>query len=301
MSIGGGLFLNGRYRLLDQLGEGGMAVVWRARDLVLGRDVAVKLMATLRFGDRIRQEALAAAALSHPNIAQVYDYGETEHDGRLLRYVVMELVPGGTLAQRLTAGPLPPRFAMRVGAEIAAALAAAHGEGLVHRDIKPGNVILGPTGAKVVDFGIAAAVAPEGTGSPDTEVLGTPAYLAPERLFGAAVAPPADVYALGVLLHLAFTGHTPWTAENTRQMLEAHVYVEPAPLPPVPGVPGHVVRLCDRCLAKDPAVRPSAREVAGVLAVAAGLRMITDELPVAAAVVRPPEREVEPVVLLNPR
>ncbi|WIM99531.1 serine/threonine-protein kinase [Actinoplanes oblitus] len=282
MSIGGGLFLNERYRLLDQLGAGGMAVVWRARDQVLGRVVAVKLMATRRFGDRIRQEALAAAALSHPNIAQVYDYGETEHDGRVLRYVVMELVPGSTLAQRLMAGPLPPRFALRVGAEIAAALSAAHGEGLVHRDIKPGNVILGPTGAKVVDFGIAAAVSPAGSGVTDTEVLGTPAYLAPERLFGLAVTPASDVYALGVVLYLSLTGQSPWTAEDTRQMLDAHVYVEPAALPPVRGVPGHVVRLTDRCLVKDPAGRPSAREVAGVLAAAAGLRVISDDPPAAA-------------------
>ncbi|GGR51139.1 hypothetical protein GCM10010168_82340 [Actinoplanes ianthinogenes] len=297
MDIGGGLFLGGRYRLLDELGAGGMAVVWRARDLVLGRFVAVKLMATYRFGDRIRDEARAAAVLSHPNIAQVYDYGETEHAGQVLRFVVMELVPGETLARRLSAGPLPPRFAMRVGAEIAAALSAAHGEGLVHRDIKPGNVILGPTGAKVVDFGIAVPVTPDGTGAEeDTEVLGTPAYLAPERLFGAAAVPASDVYALGVVLYLALTGHAPWNAQDTRQMLDAHVYVEPAGLPRVAGVPESVVSLCDRCLRKDPGARPSAREVAALLAEAAGMRVVDDEaVPVAGGV-----RGVERTVLVRP-
>ena len=181
--------LGGRYALLDQVGTGGMAEVWRARDEVLGRTVAVKLLAGKHAGepearDRIRAEARAAAALSHPNIAQVYDYGEAHEYGAALPYVVMELIRGGTLQDRMDAGPLSPRFAMRVAAEVAAALAAAHADGLVHRDIKPANVMVTETGAKVVDFGIAAAINPGGTGEEDFEVLGTPAYLAPERLIG---------------------------------------------------------------------------------------------------------------------
>jgi serine/threonine-protein kinase len=155
--------LGGRYELQDQLGVGGMAVVWRAHDDVLGRAVAVKLLAGPYASDpssrrRIRDEARAAAMLSHPNIAQVYDFGESDEGGECTPYVVMELVPGKTLAQHMANGPLPPKVAFRICAEVAAALAAAHSDGLVHRDIKPANVMVTPTGAKVVDFGIAAAI-----------------------------------------------------------------------------------------------------------------------------------------------
>ncbi|WP_433795892.1 protein kinase domain-containing protein [Actinoplanes sp. CA-252034] len=296
-----GLLLGGRYRLVAPIGAGGMAVVWQAHDEVLGRAVAVKLLAPeqtvdIRSRERIRREARAAATLSHPNIAQVHDYGETGLAGRVFPYVVMELVPGGTLSARLSAGALAPRFAMRTGAEIAAALAAAHAEGLVHRDIKPGNVMLAPTGAKVVDFGIAAAVAPDGSAGSDDpdEVLGTPAYLAPERLVGDAVVPASDVYALGVVLYRMLSGRSPWSSEDTRQMVQAHLYVPPAPLPPVVDVPEYVVRLCDHCLAKNPAHRPSAEEAAAVLAHGAGIRVVTDE-PLPGGDVR-----AEPTVVVRP-
>ncbi|MCY1144996.1 protein kinase [Actinoplanes sp. Pm04-4] len=264
-----GRVLGGRYELLVPIGTGGMAVVWRGRDHVLAREVAVKIVATAAADHRIRQEAQAAAALSHPNIAQVHDYGEFRTNGGLFPYVVMELVEGGTLAQRLASGPVSPPLAMRVCAEVAAALAAAHSAGLVHRDIKPANVMLGPTGAKVVDFGIAAVTAPSGTGDLDPELLGTPAYLAPERLIDDAVEPASDVYALGVVLYRLLSGHSPWTTEDTTQMLKNHIYVEPAPLPAVPGVPGHVRDLCERCLRKDPSGRPSAREAATLLSAGA--------------------------------
>ncbi|MBM2614008.1 serine/threonine protein kinase [Actinoplanes sp. LDG1-06] len=261
-----GAVLGERYELREPIGAGGMAVVWRAYDHVLARTVAVKIVAPEPGEEhRIRREARAAAALSHPNIAQVHDYGELTVGGRSFPYVVMELVEGGTLGERLSSGPVTPRLAMRICSEIAAALAAAHAAGLVHRDIKPANVMLGPTGAKVVDFGIAAATSPSGTGELTAEVLGTPAYLAPERLIDDAVVPASDVYALGVVLYRLLSGHSPWTSEDTTQMLTAHVYLEPAPLPPVAGVPGYVAELCERCLIKDPARRPSAREVAALL------------------------------------
>jgi serine/threonine-protein kinase len=280
--------LGRRYTLLDQLGRGGMAVVWRAHDDVLGRDVAVKVLAGRHATDpvsrrRIRDEARAAAALSHPNIAQVHDYGESEYEGVVTPYVVMELIPGGTLHERLARGPLPPSEAMRIGAEVAAALAAAHADGLVHRDIKPANVMVTPAGAaKVVDFGIAAAAATEADAS---ELFGTPAYLAPERLLGGVVEPASDVYALGVLLYRLLSGHSPWTADTTTQMLSAHIYVEPEPLTPQPSVPEYVTELCNRCLAKDPTMRPSARDVAEVLARAAGVLVVVptgDAAPVIA-------------------
>ncbi|GID30591.1 serine/threonine-protein kinase [Paractinoplanes brasiliensis] len=266
-----GVVLGGRYELREPIGAGGMAVVWRARDNVLARSVAVKIVTPER-GEQadIRREAQAAAGLSHPNIAQVHDYGEMTAGGRTFPYVVMELVEGGTLAERMVDGPVKPRLAMRVCAEIAAALAAAHAVGLVHRDIKPANVMLGPTGAKVVDFGIAAATAPSGSGILDPEVLGTPAYLAPERLFDDAVEPASDVYALGVVLYRLLSGHSPWTSEDTTQMLTAHIYLEPAPLPTVTGVPDFIAELCERCLIKDPSRRPSAREASILLSRAAG-------------------------------
>jgi hypothetical protein len=299
----GAQLLGGRYVLLDQIGVGGMAVVWRARDEVLGRPVAVKLLAGKHAGepdarDRIRAEARAAAALSHPNIAQVYDYGEARELGASIPYVVMELVRGGTLQERMDAGPMSPRFAMRMAAEVAAALAAAHADGLVHRDIKPANVMVTETGAKVVDFGIAAAINPAGTGDDDFEVLGTPAYLAPERLTGDGVEPASDVYALGVLLYRMLSGHSPWSADTTTQMLTAHVYVDPEPLTPLPGVPEYVTELCNRCLSKDTTERPSAREVAALLAQGAGLRVVEDALPAGPAGAG---HDNEPSVLIRPR
>ncbi|HEY7273410.1 MAG TPA: serine/threonine-protein kinase [Actinoplanes sp.] len=291
--------LGGRFALLDRLGTGGMSVVWRARDEILGRTVAVKVLAG-RYADdpdsrdRIRDEARAAAALSHPNVAQVYDYGEADVAGARVPYVVMELLRGGTLQGRLAGGPVPPRFAMRVCAEVAAALAAAHADGLVHRDIKPANVMITPDGVKVVDFGIAAATGSAARG--DGTVIGTPAYVAPERLIQDAVEPASDVYALGVLLYRLLSGHAPWSADTTTQMLSAHIYVEPEPLAPLPDVPDYVIDLCNRCLHKDPTQRPSAREAASLLARGAGLRVVGDEPPPATA-----ERaDEEPSLLIRP-
>jgi Protein kinase domain len=260
--------LGDRYALLDELGRGGMAVVWRARDQVLGRPVAVKVLAGRFAGDpqsraRIRDEARAAAALSHPNIAQVYDYGEAEAEGVRLPYVVMELINGPTLQQRVSAGPLPPRTVFRICAEVAAALAAAHLDGLVHRDIKMANIMVTPGGAKVVDFGIAAVAGPA---LPEEMLVGTPAYLAPERLTGGAIVPASDVYALGVLLYRLLAQESPWSVETTTQMLRAHMYVEPQPLPRLPGVSPAIAELIERCLHKDPAARPTAGEVSTRLA-----------------------------------
>ena len=265
--------LGGRYTLLSVLGVGGMAHVWQARDEVLGRFVAVKVLAG-RYADqpesraRIRDEARAAATLSHPNIAQIYDFGESNEGGAYVSYVVMELVHGITLQQRTQAGILEPKQAFLICGQVAAALAAAHADGLVHRDIKPANVMVTQAGAKVVDFGIAALAGP---GRPDSEVLGTPAYLAPERLTGDTIEPASDVYALGVLLYRLVAGESPWMVDTTTQMLNAHVYLEPTPLPGLPEVPDDVRALVNRCLCKDPAERPTAAEAAAVLAGAAGV------------------------------
>src|SRR6185312_9010162 len=158
----GAQLLDERYRLIEQLGAGGMSVVWRGYDEVLGRQVAVKVLASRLASDRafrhrIRVEAQAAARLCHPNITNVYDYGESHQVGLTVPYVVMELVDGGSLAGRLGREMrLPWREAVTIGAEVSSALATAHARGVVHRDVTPGNVMLTSTGVKVVDFGISA-------------------------------------------------------------------------------------------------------------------------------------------------
>ncbi|GAA4169653.1 serine/threonine-protein kinase [Phytohabitans flavus] len=259
--------LGGRYRLTTRLGAGGMAVVWRAYDEVLDRPVAVKVLAPRVAADpsfrwRLRAEAQAAGKLCHPHITGVYDYGE--QDGA--PYVVMELIDGQSMAASLDLdGPLPWPEAVKACAEVASALAVAHAHGVVHRDVKPSNVMLTAGGAKVVDFGISALIGASDV-TPEGGLLGTPAYLAPERMEGGQVSPATDVYALGLLLYRALTGHLPWEATTTTQMLRAHRYTDPGPLPPVEGLPEAVALLCRRCLAKRPETRPSSAEAAGVLA-----------------------------------
>nr|WP_328824302.1 serine/threonine-protein kinase [Verrucosispora sioxanthis] len=271
----GAQLLGERYRLIEQLGAGGMSVVWRGYDEVLGRQVAVKVLASRLASDRafrhrIRIEAQAAARLCHPNITNVYDYGESVQVGLTVPYVVMELIDGGPLTARLARdGRLPWREAVTVAAEVASALATAHARGVVHRDVTPGNVMLTATGVKVVDFGISALVG-ESEKGPDGTLLGTPAYLAPERLDNGQVSPATDVYALGLLLYRMLTGRLPWQADTTTQMLRAHMYREPEPMPDVPNLPASVAALVHRCLAKRPADRPATAELARVLAEAAG-------------------------------
>ncbi|HEX2771010.1 MAG TPA: serine/threonine-protein kinase [Micromonosporaceae bacterium] len=270
--------LDRRYRLVEPLGRGGMSVVWRGYDEILGRQVAVKVLNARLARDRalrhrIRLEAQAAARLCHPHITNVYDYGEAHRRGGAVPYVVMELVHGESLSARLRRdGPMAWREAVVTAAEVAAALAAAHARGVVHRDVTPGNIMLTPSGAKVVDFGISA-VAGEVDRGCDGKLLGTPAYLAPERIDEGRVTPASDVYALGLLLYRSLTGRLPWDAPTTTQMLRAHLYAEPLPVPPVPGLPAEVAQLCERCLAKDPAARPTSAEVAGTLAAAVGLNV----------------------------
>jgi eukaryotic-like serine/threonine-protein kinase len=269
-----GQLIAGRYRLRERLGHGGMSVVWRADDDVLGREVAVKVLSPALAGDPaqrrlIGDEARAAARLRHPNVIAVYDFGEFTEAGRTLAYIVMELGDGRTLAEMLTGGALPWKVAVLVGAQVAAALAAAHADGIVHRDVKPANVMVTSSGVKLVDFGISAAVG--ALDGQDGQVLGTPAYLAPERIEGGPVRPATDVYALGLLLYLALAGKMPWQASTVTQMVKAHVYAKPAALPPIPGLPTSVVRLVSRCLAKRAADRPSAIAVAEALGELAGL------------------------------
>ncbi|MFC8616891.1 protein kinase [Micromonospora purpureochromogenes] len=265
-----GRLLARRYRLVDQIGAGGMSVIWRARDEVLDRIVAVKVLAPslaadARFRDMVREEARSAAQLVHPHVTSVHDYGETlAPDGSITSFVVMELLTGEELEHRLTEGPLPWAEAVEVGAQVAEALAAAHRLGIVHRDITPSNVMMTRVGAKVLDFGIATHV-----GAPDEDedggTFGTPAYVAPERLDGAPAQPATDVYSLGVLLYETLTGQVPYPADTWEQLGEALAADEPPTLDGVPGLPAAVARTCLRCLARDPRDRPTAHQVAAAL------------------------------------
>jgi serine/threonine-protein kinase len=249
--------LAGRYDLIQRIGTGGMSAVWRGTDRILHRPVAVKLLGPGHHSAELVREARAAARLCHPNVGTVYDVG-TATDGT--PYLVMEFISGPCLAQRLRIGQLPWRRAVSMCAQLANGLAAVHSAGLVHRDVKPGNVMLAPTGAKLVDFGISAEI-----GEPQTSpfLVGTPAYLAPERLAGDAAGPPADVYALGLLLYRTLAGALPWEVDSRTDLLRAHLLADPAPLPPVDGLPDEAADLCERCLAKTPSTRPSAEELAG--------------------------------------
>ena len=272
------MLLSGRYRLIEQLGSGGMAVVWRGYDEVLGRQVAIKvpgpeLASNEAFVQRLRAEAQAVARLSHPNITAVHDYGESlSEDGKVQPHVVMELVEGATLRDVLAGGrDLPWREAVVVAAQISMALAEAHQRGIVHRDVSSCNVMLTATGVKVLDFGIAALIGEHDSAEPD-KLLGTPAYVAPERLRENEVTAAVDIYAIGILLYRMLRGSYPWPVETPTALLEAHLRLKPRPLPQLPGLPQGLVELCHRCLAKDPAERPTSAELAARLAKMAGLR-----------------------------
>lgn len=264
-----GALLTRRYRLVDPIGAGGMSVIWRARDELLDRMVAIKVLTAelagdAKFRDLVREEARAAAQLVHPHVTAVHDYGEvTRTDGSITAFVVMELLCGEQLESRLTGGPLPWQEAVEVCAQVAGALAAAHRLGIVHRDVTPANIMLTANGAKVLDFGIATRI-----GSPDEDeegdTFGTPAYVAPERLDGGPAQPATDTYSLGVLLFEALTGRVPYPAETWDDLTRAQ---PGGPMPPleVPGLPAAVVDICRRCLSRDPRHRPTAHQVSEAL------------------------------------
>jgi serine/threonine-protein kinase len=211
---------------------------------------------------QLRAEARAYGRLNSPRIAQVHDYGETS-DGA--PYLVMEYVTGESLSHRLAdGGSMTWPAAVAMAAQIADALRDAHAHGLVHRDVKPDNVLLTESGAKLVDFGICAMI-----GAPDADedgrLLGTPAYLAPERIVDAPVHASADVYGVGVLLFRTLTGALPWPADTNTGLLKAHMFAEPPPMPEIDGLPPEVASICAACMDKDPRARPSSAELASTL------------------------------------
>ena len=233
--------LLGHYRVEARLGAGGMGQVFRGTDTRLNRAVAIKV-SRHAFSLRFRREALALSALNHPHICTLYDVGAD--------FLVMELVDGQTLEARLRRGPLPASDVLLFGAQIAGALAEAHAKGITHRDLKPGNVMVGRNGAKVLDFGLAAV-----DGDKITQaglVVGTPGYLAPEQLEGLVAGAQTDIYALGMVLHEMATGRRPHTRlDRTAELAE---------LPPA------LMHVVERCLARDPTSRwQSAGEVRALL------------------------------------
>ncbi len=282
MSMGWGgagvTLADGRYCLVSRAGSGGSAVVWRAVDTLLGREVAIKVLHAQTARDtelvsRLKAEAQAIAQLKHRHVTAVHDFGqEVAADGTVRPYVVMEFVEGSTVEDLLDSGePMAWQKATAVAAQVASALAYAHECGIVHRDVTGANIILTDDGVKVLDFGIAAL-----RGEPDSregeEVLGTPAYIAPERLRSrhAPVTPAADVYGLGVTWYQMMSGTMPWQARSATGLIQAHLVYAPAPLPPIEGLPERLRELCMACLAKNPTERPVSWELAEELARYAG-------------------------------
>jgi serine/threonine-protein kinase len=247
--------VDGRYRLERQLGHGSMGEVWLAVDLELERPVALKLLAPGAERARFEREAHAVAALGHPNVTHLYDYGESE--GR--PYMALEYVPGGTLEDRLSAGrPLPDDETAAIATQLAAGLAHAHQHGLVHRDLKPANVLFDDEGRpKIADFGIAwIGGAPTLTDA--GTVLGTAAYISPEHAAGEPATLASDVYSFGVILFRMLTGRLPFEADSALELVEMHRRLD---APPVevhrPDAPAHLAAVAAATLARDPRRRPA--------------------------------------------
>ena len=256
--------LDNRYELQELIGGGGMADVYLARDQLLDRSVAVKVLhqqfqSDTEFIDKFRREAQAAARLSHPNIVNIYDVGVagTTH------YIVMEYVPGKTLKERIRQeGRLSVPEALHIAENIAGALSQAHASGLVHCDIKPHNILMMPDGsAKVADFGIARAVT-ESTMTYSGNVVGSVHYFSPEQAKGIMITPKSDVYSLGVVLYEMLTGQLPFTGETPVSIAMQHLQQEPRSVRELaPDIPPVVEAIVLRAMSKDPELRPSSSEL----------------------------------------
>jgi serine/threonine protein kinase/Tol biopolymer transport system component len=247
-----------RYKIVERLGGGGAGVVYKARDLTLDRFVALKFLSTLRSGSeadkrRFLREARAASALDHPNICTVYEIDETG-EGRL--FIAMAFCEGETLKEKLERGPLPVAEAAGLAAQIAAGLGAAHDKGIVHRDVKPANVIVSPDGRiKIVDFGIAQA-GDESRLTRAGTAVGTVGYMAPEQLRGETIDRRTDIWALGVVLYEMVTGRSPFPGEDDQERIRAILTQEPEPASSWrPGLPAELGWILERALAKLPADR----------------------------------------------
>jgi serine/threonine protein kinase len=263
--ISPGVSLGGRYRLDERIAGGGMGDVWRGTDEVLGRTVAVKILLPALldepgFAERFRGEARTMATVNHPGVVDVYDYGSDQQ----LAFLVMEYVEGDALSRTLSrVGRLTPARTMALVAQAADALQAAHANGIVHRDVKPGNLLVRPNGTLVLtDFGIARS-ALVGQLTVAGAVLGTASYISPEQAAGATATAASDVYALGVVAYQCLSGHRPFDGATPLEIAMKHVRDTPRPLPG--DIPPAVRAIVDRALAKDPNARwPTAAAMAAV-------------------------------------
>ena len=251
-----GKVYGGRYRLVKRIATGGMGEVWQAQDEIILRQVAIKILKQQYLGDpdfleRFRTEAKHAAMINNDGIANVYDYGEDEGSA----YLVMELVPGESLSSILEREKtLPEQQVISIIAQTALALDAAHREGLVHRDIKPGNLLITPDGSvKITDFGIAR-VANQASLTQTGQVMGTVQYLAPEQATGKPASASGDIYSLGIVAYEALSGRRPFKGENQMAIAMAQINETPPPLPE--GLDPRLVRLVLDCMAKKPDQRP---------------------------------------------
>ncbi|WBB82459.1 serine/threonine-protein kinase [Micromonospora sp. WMMD882] len=303
-----GVQLGNRYRLDERIASGGMGDVWRGTDQVLGRVVAVKsllpaLLDEPGFAERFRGEARTMATINHPGVVDIYDFGNDQQ----IAFLIMEYVEGDALSSTLgRVGRLTPARTMALVAQAAEALHAAHAKGIVHRDVKPGNLLVRPNGTLVLtDFGIARSDL-VGQLTAAGSVLGTASYISPEQAAGAVATPASDVYALGVVAYQCLAGRRPFEGDNPLEIAMRHVRDAP---PPLPGdIPPPVRALVDRALAKDPAARwPTAAALAGAARQikaalnhqrrpGGGVRQVSaapasPAMPPARAQVRPPQRQ----------
>lgn len=292
--------LTDRYRIVSHLARGGMADVYRGYDELLGRKVAIKVLhqqlsSDEAFVKRFRKEAQAAANLTHPNIVGIYDWGQFDST----YFIVMELVEGRSLRDVLRSeGPLLPRRATEIAAEVAAALSVAHRAGLVHRDVKPGNILLAPDGTvKVTDFGIARAWDDSQELTRTGAVMGTATYFSPEQAQGSKVDERSDIYSLGVVLYEMLTGQPPFRGDSPVAVAYQHVSAEaPPPSQMNPDVPAELDAIVMKALQKDPAARYQTAEELRIDL----WRALQGQRPMATAVAPPPADEATRLLTTPP-
>jgi len=251
--------LNNRYQILEQLGKGGMAIVYRARDIMLERSVTVKILRENysrdpAFQERFRQEAKAAANLSHPNIVTVHDFGLDK--GQL--FIVMEYVPGTDLKALIKQhGRFTPEEALPLLIQACAGMGYAHRAGLVHCDVKPQNMLVTPDmRLKVTDFGIARALSTIHPREKSDVIWGSPQYFSPEQASGAAPSPASDVYSLGIIMYEMLTGSLPFQADTAAELARLHIEADPVPISEVlPHIPPVLEQIQTKVLSKEPSQR----------------------------------------------
>ncbi|RME91233.1 MAG: serine/threonine protein kinase [Anaerolineae bacterium] len=300
-----GFLLNNRYQLLEELGTGGMAVVYRARDRMLEREVAIKVLRedysrSTAFQERFRQEARAAANLSHPNIVTVHDFGF--HAGQL--YIVMELVPGTDLKSLIKQrGRFSIEEAIPLIVQACAGIGYAHRAGLVHCDVKPHNMLVTPDRRlKVTDFGIARALATIHPEEQADVVWGSPQYFSPEQAAGRPPSPASDVYSLGVVLYEMLTGSLPFVASSAEELARLHLEADPIPIREfLPEIPETLEQIVMKVLSKEPSARYRTADQLGRVLMRFGLPQetppslrLTPEVVAAYQMPPPPQPSLRP-------